>query len=153
MHATCTNKLIRVSPDRKRVFLEIPGLKVRQVDCIQTQNLLSQDNKTLWYPKTWYTLNAISPSEPFEVPTDITPVNTTTPQGLLRLQWKAGKMEIELPQGPKFKVDMVDFKGKRVIHFGAVRNKVEFSTVTMPGGIYFLRAVGGGQILTRRVCF
>ena len=48
---------------------------------------------------------------------------------------------------------MVDFKGKHVIHFGAVRNKVEFSTVTMPGGIYFLRAVGGGKILTRRVCF
>ena len=124
MHATCTNKLIRVSPDRKRVFLEIPGLKVRQVDCIQTQNLLSEDNKTLWYPKTWYTLNAISPSEPFEVPTKITPVNNTTPQGLLRLQWKAGKVEIELPQGSEFEVDLVDFKGKHVIGLEEVRNRV-----------------------------
>lgn len=150
---TCTIESVRVSPDRKRVFLEIPGLKVQQVVYIQTQNLLSQDNKTLWYPKTWYTLNAISPSEPFEVPTKITPVNNTTPQGLLRLQWKAGKVEIELPHGPKFNVDMVDFKAKHVIGWVGVQNRVEISTAALPGGIYFIRAIGGGRILSRRVCF
>ncbi len=150
---TYTIKSVRVSPDRKRVFLEIPGLKTHQVVYIQTQNLVSEGNKTLWCPKTWYTLNAISPSEPFEVPTDIMTTANTTTQTQLRIQRVAGKLLLELPKGPVFNIDLVDFKGKHVIELEGVRNKVEISTVTFPGGIYFLRAAGRGQILTRRVCF
>ncbi len=53
-----------VSSDRKKVFLEIPGLKAGHVVWIHLRNLtVSEMRHGLWSSEAWYTLNAI-PSEP-----------------------------------------------------------------------------------------
>jgi cytochrome c len=51
---------LKVSPDRKRIFLEIEGLKERHVVYIVIPDTLrSESGQSLWSNETWYTLNAI----------------------------------------------------------------------------------------------
>jgi cytochrome c len=49
-----------VSPDRKKVFLEIPGIQKEHVVHIRLQNLpLSDLGHEIWTTEAWYTMNAI----------------------------------------------------------------------------------------------
>lgn len=49
-----------VSADRKKVFLEIPGIKPQHVVYIRLRNLpISDLRHELWTTETWYTMNAI----------------------------------------------------------------------------------------------
>jgi len=49
-----------VSADRKKVFLEIPGIKPGHVVYVHLRNLpLSDQHHELWTTETWYTMNAI----------------------------------------------------------------------------------------------
>ncbi len=62
-------EVVSVSPsdDRKRVFLELAGMKAGHVLYVQLQpTFLSADNEQLWSNEGWYTLNAI-PDEPGRV--------------------------------------------------------------------------------------
>lgn len=53
-------KSASVSADRKKVFLEIPGLKPQHVVHLQLHNLpLSELDHEIWTTEAWYTLNAI----------------------------------------------------------------------------------------------
>ncbi len=57
---TMNVKSATVSADRKKVFLEIPGLKTQHVVYIQLRNLpLSELGHEIWTTEAWYTLNAI----------------------------------------------------------------------------------------------
>ncbi|MFN0216534.1 MAG: family 16 glycoside hydrolase [Saprospiraceae bacterium] len=57
---TMNVKSATVSADRKKVFLEIPGLKTQHVVHIQLRNLpLSELGHEIWTTETWYTLNSI----------------------------------------------------------------------------------------------
>jgi hypothetical protein len=150
-------KSAQVSPDRKKVFLEIDGLKTGQVVCIATNNLKSQDGKLLWYAKTWYTLNAISPSAPFEIATAIKGGSASSfgsvSASALVLRRLAGKLQVSLPPGAAFRLELVDFQGKIVARLGDVRGAAEFPTAQLHAGVYFLRAAGGGETLTKAFCF
>ncbi len=51
-----------VSADRKKVFLEIPGIKAGHVVYLRLQHLpISALGHELWTSETWYTMNAIPP--------------------------------------------------------------------------------------------
>jgi cytochrome c len=51
---------IEVSPDRKRVYLEIPGLRSgRVVHFLLDPSLESESGRPLWSGEAWYTLNSI----------------------------------------------------------------------------------------------
>jgi cytochrome c len=51
---------LAISPDRMRVFLEIPGLKKKHVVYFRLPSFLqSGDGQSLWSSETWYTLNNI----------------------------------------------------------------------------------------------
>ncbi|GAB4494647.1 MAG: hypothetical protein OHK0019_21600 [Saprospiraceae bacterium] len=53
-------KSASVSADRKKVFLEIPGIKPLHVVYIRLRNLpLSELDHEIWTTETWYTMNAI----------------------------------------------------------------------------------------------
>lgn len=53
-------KSATVSADRKRVFLEIPGIQPKHVVHIRLQNLPMSDlGHEIWTTETWYTMNAI----------------------------------------------------------------------------------------------
>ena len=151
---TRTVKSVQVSPDRKKVFLEIDGLKTGQVVFISTKNLVSDDNKPLWYAKTWYTLNAISSTQPFEVPVvAVKAANLEPSNNFLRVERLTGSVKVGLPEGVEFHVSLVDFQGKTVSVRSGARNSVEFSASELNPGVYFLRAVGGGHTLTESFCF
>ena len=78
-------KSASVSPDRKKVFLEIPGIKAGHVVHIRLKNIpLSDLGHEIWTTETWYTMNAIpqnnagtvTQAPAFTAPAD----NTLTPQ-------------------------------------------------------------------------
>jgi hypothetical protein len=148
-----TVKSIQLSPDRKRVFLEIDGLKTNMVVAIITKNIVSQDNKPLWYWKTWYTLNAISPSLPFELPVEIKSTEVGMNLGFGKVERLPGKVKVELSKGIAFQVDLVDFQGKSVLSSSNIMDSYEFNTTALMSGVYFLRAVGNGQTFTQTFCF
>jgi hypothetical protein len=50
-------KAVRLSRDRKRLFLEIDGLLPQQVTHVRLEHLKSADGLPLWTPDFWYTLN------------------------------------------------------------------------------------------------
>lgn len=57
---TLAPAVVRLSADRKRALLEIPGLKTEQVVYIRlNENLQCAAGNGLWTSETWYTLNAI----------------------------------------------------------------------------------------------
>ncbi len=57
-----------VPNDRKRVFLEIPGIEVGHVVHIRVADRIhNADDKPLWATEAWYTLNAIPQDAPGEV--------------------------------------------------------------------------------------
>jgi cytochrome c len=77
-----TVKSATVSADRKKVFLEIPGLKPQHVVHVQLQNIpLSELNHEIWTTEGWYTLNAI-PAEDNGT-TGSAPTPTQTPDNTL----------------------------------------------------------------------
>jgi cytochrome c len=56
-----------VSADRKKVFLEIPGIKPGHVVYLRLQNLpLSDEGHEIWTTETWYTMNNIPANMPGE---------------------------------------------------------------------------------------
>lgn len=58
---------LEVSADRKRVYLEIPGLIPRRVVYFSLNpNLESESGRPLWSGEAWYTLNAIPKNETLE---------------------------------------------------------------------------------------
>jgi cytochrome c len=57
-----------VSPDRRRVFLELPGLVAREVVHVRLpQSLPSDAGQPLWAGEVWYTVNRIPAGRPGEV--------------------------------------------------------------------------------------
>jgi cytochrome c len=51
---------VTISEDRKRVFLEIPGLKKEHVVYLRIPEYLqSAGGQSLWSSEAWYTLNNI----------------------------------------------------------------------------------------------
>jgi hypothetical protein len=50
-----------LTPDGRKVTLEIPGLKVRHVVHLRLANVMSREGKSLWSGDAWYTLNAFGP--------------------------------------------------------------------------------------------
>jgi hypothetical protein len=48
------------SPDRTRVFLDIPGLAAGSIAYVRLRDLKSESGEEAWSTEAWYTLNAIS---------------------------------------------------------------------------------------------
>jgi hypothetical protein len=144
-------KNILVSPDRKKVFLEINGLATKQVVYIATKDIKSQEgNKSLWYPKTWYTLNAMSASQPFESTTAARPSESDAAgvSGGLRAERVAGKLRISLPDGPAYRVRLLDFQGRVVGGDVSGAGSAEFEIPRGRSGLHLIRAEREGKSLT-----
>ena len=63
---------ISISPNRKRVFLQLDGMKERHVIYLHLNDYFIADSgNTLWSPEAWYTLNQI----PQDKPGDINPAS------------------------------------------------------------------------------
>lgn len=78
---TLTVTAANVSPDRRRVFLELSGMEANKVVYIRLQNpFISADDHDLWTTEAWYTLNQI-PAEASQIaatPYQALPLNNLT---------------------------------------------------------------------------
>jgi cytochrome c len=54
-------KKVTVAPDRKKVFLEIPGMKDKHVLYIRLnkKTMLNNRGASLWSTESWYSMNSI----------------------------------------------------------------------------------------------
>ena len=59
---------ISISPNRKRVFLQLNGMKERHVVYLHlNEYFISESGSSLWSPEAWYTLNQIPEDKPGEM--------------------------------------------------------------------------------------
>jgi hypothetical protein len=136
---------VELSPDKKKVYLEIAGLKTGQVVFINTNGITAEGGEALWYKKTWYTLNQISDSKPFDAPVD---VKVDMPQYLktdLKVERLAGLLKAEWPGEKSFRLELADLKGAVVARTAAERGRATLAVRTLPSGVYVLRAYGAGR--------
>ncbi|HKP95229.1 MAG TPA: hypothetical protein VJ385_05675 [Fibrobacteria bacterium] len=147
-----TIKAAQVSPDRKSVFLEIEGLKTGYVVGITAlPAVTAQDGKTLWYAKTWYTLNKISPSQPFEAPVGIKMPPSAADANLLRADRFADKLKVRFPDGERYNVELLDFQGRSVGGVEAAVGGAEIAIRGVRSGLHILRARSAGRTFSRPV--
>lgn len=89
---TMTVQSATVSSDRKKVFLEIPGLKPQHVLHLQLSGLPVSDlGHEIWTTDAWYTLNAIPTDNPGIVqtaPTFVPPADNTLTEKEKRDGWQ-----------------------------------------------------------------
>ena len=145
-----TVSAVQVSPDKMKVYLEIAGLKVGQVVHIATTGLKAEGGDSLWYPKTWYTLNAISDSKPFEVPTAIRVDAPQYMQTDLKVEHLAGALRAEWPGEAAFTLQLIDLNGAVVAQGASAGGKASLSTKALRSGLYVLRAVGAAHAMKSR---
>jgi cytochrome c len=89
---TMNVKSASVSADRKKVFLEIPGLKPQHVVHIKLRNLpLSELDHEIWTTEGWYNLNAIPANDNGVAgtpPTRSEPIDNTLTEQEKRAGWQ-----------------------------------------------------------------
>jgi glucose/arabinose dehydrogenase len=147
-----TVKSVKVSTDRKKVFLEITGLAKGQVVYIAANNIKSQTgDKSLWYSKTWYTLNAISPSLAFEPPVGVKTSAFASPLAPLRFEMRAHGLKVILPDAGAYKVELLDFMGRVVSSAVSAGGSAEIRIPAGRSGLHLIRAEGVGKALSRPI--
>ncbi|MEO7957530.1 MAG: hypothetical protein ABIW76_12655 [Fibrobacteria bacterium] len=146
-------KSVTLSPDRKRVFLEIEGLKTKQVVYMAAANVKSQEGaKSLWYPKTWYTLNAISPSQPFESAVAVKSASASaTPR--LRVERFARSLRVTLPGDGAYRVTLLDFQGRKIVEDLSAVGSAELPISERLSGLHIVRAEGSLKSFSRPMVF
>jgi hypothetical protein len=149
-----TVKSAQVSPDGKKVYLEIEGLMAGQVVYIACNaNLKSSDGKALFYTKSWYTLNNISTSEPFTVPVGAQPVAKADVLPGLRTERVANDLRVILPGAGTYAVELVDFQGRVAFAIPSAEHSARIDVRGLRAGLYVVRAHGQGRTLSRPIVF
>lgn len=141
---------VQISPDRKRAFLAINGLKDKgYVVHLVASNLKSQTGATdLLYRETWYTLRAISQSSPFENPVAL-PRPTWDPASIRVVLGGAGKVQVKLPIEGRYRVEIGTLAGKVLDTRPAAALTAEFDGSPWGTGLYILKVDGEGRIMSR----
>jgi hypothetical protein len=67
---TLVVKSVSVSPDGKKIFLEIPSLEAKRVVDLK-MSFTSAANRPLWTTEAWYTLNSFGTGKPFDPPPQV----------------------------------------------------------------------------------
>jgi hypothetical protein len=144
---------VQVSPDRKKVYLGINGLKDKgYVVHLVASNLKSQSNTDLLYKETWYTLRAISQTDPFTVPVAL-PRAVWDPANIRILRNGAGKLQVRLPAQGRFRVEIVDMAGHVLARRNGAEWTADFDGSAWGAGLYFLKVSGQGRDMVKTLTF
>lgn len=151
-----TAKAVQVSPDKKKVFIEIDGIKEGDggyVVHIKANGLKAEDGSELkkLFDETWYTVRAISNSEPF------TTVNIATHEKAISENFRArfvsnGSLQISVPKEANGSVALTDLAG-RVAFEQSVKGgeTLVLPKETMASGIHFVRLMAEGRVFSQRI--
>lgn len=138
---TLAIKSVNLSNDRKKVFLELEGMKPEHVVYVRiSKAFMSDKNQSLWSTEAWYTLNAI----PENKPGLINPVRPQPDNTLSDAEKAAGW---ELLFDGKTTNGWRKFKGERAGSAWKVSNGALYLDNSKKEG---WQTVGGGDIITER---
>lgn len=142
-------KSVQLSSDRRKAHLEMDGLKTGQVVQITVNKVKSlAKGDTLWYSKCWYTLNAISGSQPFEPVAIGNAADGATASPRLRIARTPGGIRVGLPDAGLYRVEVLDFQGRRVAENPSATGSIEIPIGKPGSGLHILRAERPGLSLS-----
>jgi cytochrome c len=82
-------KSVNISADRKKVFLELPGMKANHIVYVRLAGVfISQANRGLWSTEAWYTMNQIPANQPGFRSAPKVVVNNTLTEAEIAAGWK-----------------------------------------------------------------
>lgn len=147
---------VQVSTDRKKVFLEIPGLEAGRVVYLSlAADIASQGGNAAWTRETWYTLNAISTSKPFETAVSVADGRATAADDAwargIRVGVSGSRLGVTAP-GAASEARIYDMRGHRVAAAG-LRDGIEkaWDTGGWAAGVYTVQVAAGGRTARFRV--
>jgi hypothetical protein len=104
---------VKVSPDRRKVFLEMNGLKAGTVLVIKALGVRSETAEIPRCPAGWYTLNALSDSDPFPTAVQAGP-GSMPADGGLSIRRAAGGINVQVTASGRHGLRIFDVRGSMV---------------------------------------
>jgi len=158
---TLTPSSIQISPDRKRVYLALPGLVARTtsgatagfgthriVELNIKKTFRSAGNAAPRDTIAYYTLNAISPSAPFS-DTGTVSLSGTAPRGGPSVTWRVAgdRLLVDAPFRGAYSLRLVDLRGKVLASsHGTTSSATPSFPAVLLRGITMLEARGDGFV-------
>lgn len=155
-----TIKSVKVSANKKSVFLELEGLEAKRVLVIRPNaSVKSESGDSLRCPAGWYTLNAISPSAAFDphvpVSSSIAGKAGQSPSALASRKIKVrvgaqGSTNIYVPFEGSHRLELKTLDGRALLsRSGTGARDYLFDRGQIPKGVYLLELRASGMILYR----
>jgi glucose/arabinose dehydrogenase len=143
---------VQVSPDKKKVFLPISGLAAGTLVDIKLSGVASATGIANWTAETWYTLNKISTSAPFQPTTRLAAPAPASQADGLTLRASPGRLELASVVGGIAGAQVRDTRGLLVAEaFGAGGRTLEVATTGWAPGVYQVSVRSGAKTLRRTV--
>lgn len=145
---------VTVSPDKRKVFLELAGLTAKRALTIKTLGVKSETGETPRCPAGWYTLNAISQTDPFATTGLVQKNPALASASAIRLHATRGGVNVSLPFDGNHSLSLRTLQGRQVAErTGNGPKDYFFSGSTLPSGLYLLEVKAGGFTFRNKVAF
>jgi hypothetical protein len=142
---------VKVSPDKRKVFLELNNLKAGTVLVIKTLGVRSETSEVPRCPAGWYTLNAISDSDP--LPTSVQDGRTAlSADGGFFLRRVAGGMSVKVASEGHHDLRIFDVRGSIVADRDGV-GPAEYAFSGLRPGLYFAEIRSKGVSVRKPFAF
>jgi len=143
-------KTITVSSDRKKVFLEM-DLVAKTVLVVKTVGVKSQAAESVRCPAAWYTLNAISITDPFST-TTTTSTHTVAPAFNLRFKATEAGVEFSSPFSGVHEVSVKTLSGRVLSHEKHEgTHTYELSSQKWGHGVFLLEYRAAGKTVKQNI--
>lgn len=145
---TLAIKSVTVSPDKKKVVLELPDLEEKRLAYIRLPaDFKSEAGRTVWTKEAWYTHNNAGPGTSVSA-------REVEDRALTRdfhAYVSAGRLFVRSPFKGGFALEVRDMKGS-LLHTQSVSGaEASLSLSGWAAGVYYVRAAAEGRALSRRV--
>jgi hypothetical protein len=145
---------IQIHEDRKRVFLEIPGLEEGRVVRIRLdKNYTSETGQECWSPQAAYTLNKFGTSQPFtdDIAVKVrkgSEVVSNHEPGIRIITNSSCHISFEVPGNDPYSYELSDISGK-VWESGKedMGDVTNISKAEISGGVYILQVQNGKNLI------
>ncbi|HKP98232.1 MAG TPA: hypothetical protein VJ385_21050 [Fibrobacteria bacterium] len=152
---TLSIKTVTVSPDRRKVFLELNGMAANRVLTLKTDGVKSEGGESVRCGAGWYTLNSISQSEAFSPATNLAQKDPALADAhSILVRREAGGLRVSVPFEGGHSLVLSDLQGRKVTaRSGSGAREYVFATGAWPPGVYLLQARAGGRTFARMISF
>jgi cytochrome c len=143
---------VRVSPDKKAVFLPIAGLAAGTLVDIKLTGVASASGIANWTSETWYTLNNLGTTAAFEPTSKLAAPASAAQTDGLALRISAGRLELASVLGGIAGAQVRDTRGILIAEAaGSGGRTLEVPTAGWAPGVYLVSVRSGAKTLQRAV--